>query len=106
MSQAQGEQPVWRLLRGSELVGEIHEPGYYDVFWTDGRFVPRGCFESDLRAVFDDAIQSVTGGDHERAIPALRTIKETAVLIDPSGQLTLYLNLIIEDGRARFRPTH
>jgi hypothetical protein len=94
---------MWRLYRGDELVGEIYDTGVWDMFWIEGRFLPRGSFESDLRALFVDASEGLASGDLERGVRASRTILESLSMTDPQALSVSLFNIVIEADRARFR---
>jgi hypothetical protein len=90
---------LWRVYCGDELVGEIHNCGYWDMFWTSGEFHPRGRFEQDFRACFED----YRSGDADRRTAALRMIRESLHLVDSRGHAHPIFSLVVEGGHARFR---
>jgi hypothetical protein len=103
MAETSRDEQIWRLYRGDELVGEIRDAGFYDMFWTDGRFHAAGSFERDLRMLFRDASEGLSAGDYERSARASRTILQMLTLTDPAGTPVSLFNLVIEGDRARFR---
>src|SRR4029450_8991557 len=62
---------TWWLFEGKDLIGEIRNCGFYDMFWTRGGFRARGCFEQDFRAAFDDYMDARASADKTRRSQAV-----------------------------------
>jgi hypothetical protein len=97
---------AWQIFEGDDLIGEVHNCGFWDMFWTCGDFQPYGRFEQDYRSVFDDFVDGRAGGDQARRTRALQTVRQRLHLVDPHGQRWAIFSLVIEGDHARFRLVH
>jgi hypothetical protein len=94
---------TWQILEGDELIGEVRNCGFWDMFWTCGDFRAHGRFERDFRSTFDDFNAGMRGGDPARGSEALKTIRGRLHLVDRRGRRRSIFSLVIEGEHARFR---
>jgi hypothetical protein len=106
MSEVVGQrsQPVWRLVRGETLVGEIHITGG-DFPWLNGRFAPTDAF-GDVQALFEEELALV---DPEGEIDVdawesvYQQITDALTLLEPNGTPVAEFLLHISGEDAWFR---
>lgn len=94
---------VWRLVRGDELIGEIHVDGG-DFPWLSGTLTPAPGFTA-LKPHFDEELDLIEA-DRQEDVPAwervVEQISSSLTLVSPDGPVADFL-LHIREGRAWFR---
>ncbi|MFC9030830.1 hypothetical protein [Streptomyces arboris] len=100
---------IWRLRRGTELVGEIAVDDL-DFPWLYGRFIPGPAYDAGIRELFDRELalmERLDEGESDESAEAwegvCREVNRTLVLTGPEGKGVAEFLLHIQGDRAWFR---
>ncbi|WP_433402471.1 hypothetical protein [Streptomyces sp. CA-146814] len=100
---------IWRLRRGTELVGEIavDDP---DFPWLRGRFIPGPAFDTTVRELFDRELALMERLDEDETDESAEAwervcceMNSTLALAGPEGEAVAEFLLHVQGDRAWFR---
>jgi hypothetical protein len=97
---------VWRLYRGSDLLGELHvDAAESDFPWLVGKLKPQASF-ADVKPLFDEEERLARPGrdfDSEAWEAVCRRIQGLVTLVDPDDQPIHEFILHVKGDRAWWR---